>query len=113
MNLTQDLQRALEDARAIVRFRYPWWLRLFLMPGVAGVTLGRRIYLVDETRAERSIRHELAHVRQIARLGVLTFYWRWLREYVANRRRGLTSYQAYRQISFEVEAFAAEEGETI
>jgi len=52
-------------------------------------------------------------VRQIARLGVFRFYWSYLREYAANRRRGCSSAEAYRKISLEIEAFAAEGEETL
>ncbi|SRR5213593_1204835 len=112
MNLPQELQRDIDDSRATVRFGFPWWLRLFLMPGVAGITLGRRIYIDGSRDMTRSVRHELAHVRQIARLGLIRFYWRWTTEYAGNRCRGLSSDDAYRRISLEREAFAAE-GEEI
>lgn len=107
-----ELQRSLSDARAIVRFAFPWWLRPFLIRNVIGVTLGRRIYLareVGEEQLERFLRHELVHVRQIQQHGVLRFYCRYLIEYLANRRRGLSSAEAYRKISFEIEALASEE----
>jgi hypothetical protein len=112
MNVPEDLQRAINNARAIVRFGFPWWLRLFLLSDVAGITLGRRIYIDGSRDVVRSVRHELIHVRQIAELGVVRFYWRWVSEYVSNRRRGLPSEAAYRRISLEKEAFAAE-GEEI
>jgi len=48
------------------------------------------------------------HVQQIARLGIVRFYWRYLREYISLRRSGLSSAEAYQRISFETEAFAAE-----
>ena len=109
MTLSAESQRAVEEARAIVRRGYPWWLRLVLMRGVAGITLGRRIYLSDAVAdVEHVVRHELVHVRQIARVGFFTFYWRWISEYIANRRRGMSSDEAYRRISFEEEAFSAE-----
>lgn len=108
MSLPADLVQAIGDARAIVRYRYPWWLRLVLFRGVSGITLGRRIYLAEGADAVRSLRHELAHVRQIARVGLVMFYWRWAREYAANRFRGMSPDEAYRRISFEEEAFAAE-----
>jgi hypothetical protein len=75
------------------------------MRGVAGITLGRRIYVIDDA----TLRHELVHFRQIQRLGLFTFYWTWAREYVANRRRGMNSDEAYRRISLEREAFEAEQ----
>ena len=111
MMLRQDLADAAREARARVRFAFPWWLRPFLMRGVAGITLGRRIYLAPNLREEqvgRFVAHELAHVRQIARHGLLGFYWRYLLEYLRNRRRGMSSGEAYRAISFEMEALAAE-----
>ncbi|HEU4520455.1 MAG TPA: DUF4157 domain-containing protein, partial [Thermoanaerobaculia bacterium] len=83
-----------------------------LMRGVAGITLGRRIYVAPHVagkQLERLLRHELAHVAQIARHGLIAFYWRYIVEYVRHRRAGLSSAEAYRNISFEKEALAAEE----
>ncbi len=114
MQLPADIEQHVHEARAIVRFCYPWWLRPFLSGGVVAITLGRRIYL-DEGISDlpRLLRHELAHVRQVERLGIFRFYWRYLREYVANRRCGWSSAEAYRRISLELEAFAAEREETL
>jgi len=108
MNLPHDLQLAVDETRAIVRYRFPWWLRAVLLRGVAGITLGRRVYIGEGTDIIRSLRHELVHVRQIAQVGFFTFYWRWVAEYVRNRRQGMPSDEAYRRISFEEEAFAEE-----
>ena len=85
---------------------------MFLFRGVAAITLGRRIYVaagIAGPPLERLLRHELAHVAQIARHGLLMFYWRYVAEYVRHRRAGLSSIEAYRSISFEKEALAAEE----
>jgi hypothetical protein len=106
-----SLPAAITEAHAKVRHGYPWWLRLFLVRGVAAITIGRRIYVaadVAEQHLEQLLRHELVHVQQIARLGALRFYWRYLAEFVALRRRGLSAAEAYRNISFEMEALAAE-----
>lgn len=111
MTWGSDIQNAIAASRAKVRTRFPWWLRPFLMRGVLAITLGRRVYVaagVAEGEIEQLLRHELVHVQQIARLGVVRFYWRYFREYIALRRRGLSSAEAYQQISFETEAFAAE-----
>ncbi len=111
MKLSDDLQTAISNASARVHLPFPWWLRPFLMRGVIAVTIGRRIYLsaaMAEGHIEPLIRHELVHVRQIARLGLLRFYWRYAAEYISLRRRGLSSADAYRNISFEAEALAAE-----
>lgn len=110
--MNAEIEKAIAAARAKVRFRFPWWLRPFLMKGVVAITLGRRIYVTTDVAEElmnRFLRHELAHVRQINRLGLIRFYWRYFREYVANRGRGMSPSAAYRSISFEIEAIAAEE----
>ena len=112
MNLPRDLQLRVDVARAIVKTRFPWWLRPFLVRGVAGITLGRRIYL-EGGDLVRNLRHELVHVQQIRRLGLWRFYWSWIREYIAHRRRGLPPAEAYRSISLEREAFAAEAEEIL
>ncbi len=114
MNLPPDLQQSVDQTRAIVRFDFPWWLRPFLMRGVAGITLGRRIYLHSGVAdVWRLLRHELVHVRQIERLGAMRFYSTYVREYVHNRRWGLPPSEAYRRISLEIQAFAAEEEESV
>ena len=92
-----------------VRVGYPRWL---LLPrNVAALTLGRRIWIARELPAaelETLLRHELVHVRQMERLGVLPFLARYLGEYARNRFRRMGHDAAYRAISFEREAFAAE-----
>lgn len=100
--------------RARLRIGFPFWLRPWLA-GVAAITLGRTIY-VDRSYAsrpqdelDRLIRHELAHVRQAATLGLLRFLWRYAKEYVTLRLARVPAAEAYRRISFEVEAYAAEE----
>jgi hypothetical protein len=78
------------------------------------LTLGRVIYIApDAADIDRHIRHELVHVRQMSRLGVLRFLWRYMREYLGHRWRGLDSATAYRRISLEEEAFAAEGEESV
>ena len=106
------LQAAVAATGVRLRIGYPWWLRLVLIRGIAGITLGRRVYLasgIAGAALERLLRHELAHVHQIALHGLLRFYWRYVVEYVSLRRRGLPPAEAYRNISFEREALEAEE----
>ncbi|HEX3108656.1 MAG TPA: DUF4157 domain-containing protein, partial [Thermoanaerobaculia bacterium] len=82
--------------------------------GVAAITIGRRIWVDVGWASARPdglksvLRHELVHVRQMRDLGLLRFLWRYLREYFRNRLAGMSSGDAYRNISFEREAFAAE-----
>jgi hypothetical protein len=112
MNLPRAIEDAVADARAKVRLGYPWWLRFFLMRDVIAITLGRRVYVstrVAEARLERLLRHELAHVRQVNRLGLFVFYWRYLAEFARHFWRERSLNRAYAMISFEREAVAAEE----
>lgn len=98
----------MRSAGAIVRVGYPWWLRPFLHRRTIAITLGRRIYVAAGHATDALLRHELVHVRQAEQLGVPRFLWRYAAEYIRNRRRGMAHDDAYRAISFEAEAFAAE-----
>src|SRR5437763_4458605 len=105
-NVSEELGRALDEAGAIVRERFPWWLRPFVMRGVVAITLGRRIYMRDEIPAtghsiEPLLWHELTHVRQMRDHGLLRFGWRYLTEYFRNIRSGMDAGEAYRNISYE------------
>lgn len=94
-----------------VRNGFPWWLRPFLFNDVIAITLGRRVYLSPSLAGgerERVVAHELAHVAQIGRVGLLRFYGGYVIEYLANRRKGMTPHEAYRRISFEQEALIIE-----
>lgn len=81
---------------------------------VIGLTLGRTIYLAPrlleggDDAVERIVRHELAHVRQMARDGVAKFLVRYGVEYLVHRRAGLSHADAYAAIAYEREARDAE-----
>jgi hypothetical protein len=112
MNFSPHLDAVLTASRAKVRVGYPWWLRLFLARDVIAITLGRRIYvreMIGSISLERLLRHELAHVRQVDRLGLLVFLWRYVAEFARHWIRLRSSAAAYTAISFEIEARAAEE----
>jgi hypothetical protein len=103
----------MRSAEAIVRVGYPWWLRMFVHRRTIAITLGRRIYVAEGHDSDALRRHELVHVRQAGELGTLRFLWRYVAEYVRNRRGGMAHGDAYRAISFEAEAFAAEEDQPV
>lgn len=113
--ISDQLSGQLEKFGARVRVGFPWVLRPFLR-GFIGITLGRTIFLAPQILArgpealERTMRHELAHIGQIQRMGRLSFYWQYLREYLGLRLAGKTHIQAYDEITFEQEA-RAEAGE--
>jgi hypothetical protein len=74
-------------------------------PGAAAITIGRVISV--RTRAagnERVLRHELVHVEQWRRLGIVGFLRRYLGSYLRWRLRGHAHWDAYRHIDLEVEA---------
>lgn len=112
--LPSSLEEEAAAAGALVSMGFPRWMRPFLISGIIGITLGRHVYLSsrllewDERDLRRILRHELAHVRQVKQLGLIRFLFRYLEEYLGHRRDGLEIADAYRQISFEVEARNAE-----
>lgn len=111
----EELTKLVADNNAKLRVGYPWWLRPFLARNVVAITLGRRIYVLlpafllrPAVDVERLLRHELAHVRQVNRLGLPLFLIRYVWEFARNLWRERSIDRAYRQISFEIEAYAAE-----
>ena len=91
---------------AIERHRDHWrWIGGPVPPGADAITLGP---LICERRSSASsarlLRHELVHVRQWRRLGVLGFLRRYLGAYLRFRVRGYPHRAAYRRIPLEVEA---------
>lgn len=109
MNIPDPIHKRIEESGARVRVGFPWWLAPFLR-GILGITLGRTIYLAPhllergQQTVEATLRHELAHVRQQMRLGLVRFLYRYLAEYVRLRLARMTHQQAYEAISFEREA---------
>jgi hypothetical protein len=53
--------------------------------------------------------HEYIHWQQIKVFGFFNFYGLYVREYLRGRRKGLNHDQAYREISFEKEAYQQEQ----
>ena len=84
------------------------------MSGVAAITVGSRIYLdpsfadLSQDRARAILHHEATHVNQYRRHGFVPFLVRYVVEYLRNRIAGMSASEAYREISFEKEAFAEE-----
>jgi hypothetical protein len=77
----------------------------FVPPGFVGITIGSRIFLKKgHEQKQQLLAHELVHVRQWRELGALRFLSRYLSEYVRGIVRLRKVHEAYRAISFEVEA---------
>jgi len=77
----------------------------FLSPGADAMTLGR-IVLVRSGHgdSERLLAHELVHVQQWSRLGVVGFLGSYLAAYAQNLVRLRDHHAAYLAIPLEVEA---------
>jgi len=69
------------------------------------MTLGRLILIRRRCSEDpQLLRHEVEHVHQWRRWGVLGFLGRYLRDYAGWRLAGYPHWAAYRRIPFEIEA---------
>ncbi len=73
--------------------------------GVNGMTIGRYVLVSMKNPSRALLNHERIHVDQIKKVGFFKFYLTYLNEYLANRFKGLSHWDAYRKISYEVEAY--------
>ncbi len=81
------------------------WVGGPVPPGAAAITLGPLV-IVRRRAADdpHLLRHELVHVEQWRRLGVLRFLVRYLGSYLRWRLRAHDHHSAYLRIPLEVEA---------
>lgn len=76
----------------------------------SAITLGTKVYIRREFFDDDGhipldlVAHEVAHVVQFSRDGILTFLYYYLRDYMGGLLRGLSDSAAYRAIPYEVEA---------
>ena len=73
-------------------------------PGADGITLGRLVIVRRGAATPSLLRHELVHVRQWRRHGVVGFVVRYVGAYLVGRVRGLSHRSAYLRIPLEIEA---------
>ncbi len=84
---------------------YRVWIGGPVPRGADGITLGRLVILRRGAEGSAYLRqHELVHVAQWRRYGVIGFTVRYLASYVAGRLRGYPHRAAYRRIPLEIEA---------
>lgn len=72
---------------------------------VEGIVLYPYVFFAEKDPNHILINHEMIHIEQIKRIGVLRFYLSYMWQYFSNRLNGLGHYQAYMAISFEKEAY--------
>jgi hypothetical protein len=73
--------------------------------GSSGITIGRLVSVrTGREGNEKLLRHELEHVAQYRRHGVVGFLWRYVGAYLRLRLAGHDHRGAYRRIPFEASA---------
>jgi hypothetical protein len=86
------------------------WFRFFWAKGITAVAMPWGIYAhpdrLEEPAADlgRLVVHELAHIDQWRRLGMIGWSRAYLGDYLRGRRAGLGHWGAYRSIGLEEEA---------
>ena len=84
---------------------YWLWVGGPVAPGAAATTLGSVVLVRRRFAGDaRLIAHELEHVRQWRRFGLVGFSWRYLLPYLRGRLHGYPHWGAYRRVPFEIEA---------
>lgn len=90
----------------LITNKYNHWLPKLLK--ARGVTIGTTIYYAMSNPPSSLRKHEETHVQQYEEYGVIGYLWIYFRDYIKNRFSGMDRDTAYRNIPFEIEAFAAE-----
>jgi Domain of unknown function (DUF4157) len=87
---------------------YRLWVGGLIPPQADGITIGRTVIVrknvTQSPTFEQLLRHELTHVEQWQQLGYRRFLSKYVGEYLAGRRRGLSHHHAYLEISLERQA---------
>jgi hypothetical protein len=88
-----------------IRSRFDHWLPKLL--GVNAIVLYPFVLFgaQRENVARETIQHEFIHVRQVRARGWCRFYASYLAQYLLWRLKGKRHDRAYRNISFEIEAY--------
>jgi hypothetical protein len=101
-----------------IRWRFNSWIAKKLK--VDAITIYPFVFIAAPRRTAESglggfisekatLCHEFVHVRQIEELGWLKFYFKYLWEFFVNYRESGDWDWAYRNISFEIEAYRIQE----
>lgn len=83
-----------------------WLFKLPLLKRYSAIVLGRRCFIKHSTYSEELLRHELVHQEQMDRVGMFSFYFIYLKDYLINLVRYRNHDIAYSEIPFENEAYA-------
>ena len=77
----------------------------FLWGNIAGITLFPFIFVIDKYASKKLINHEKIHLRQQVEMLIIPFYVVYLLEYIIRLFKHASHRKAYRNISFEREAY--------
>lgn len=94
------------------RLRKVWAFKGSFIPKILkvdAIVLWPFVLFADKRPSLTTVAHEYIHIKQIWRDGAITFYFWYIIEYLVGRLDGLSHYAAYRQISYELEAFQNQE----
>lgn len=84
------------------------WIGGPVPPGYSAITVRSTIIVRKRCADDLALLgHELVHVDQWRQHGTVRFLWRYLGDYLRLRRQGHDHHEAYRNIPFEAEAYAA------
>jgi len=83
---------------------YRLWVGGPVPKGADGITLGSLVIVREGKGSPYLLRHEMVHVRQWRRYGVVGFLVRYAGHYLLWRMRGKDHKGAYRRIPMEIEA---------
>lgn len=89
-----------------------WFFKFWPLSRYEAITLPWGVYFkhsFEETEPS-TINHEMVHLEQIEKLGMIKFYFLYLKEYFMNLIKYRNHTKAYENISFEIEAYAREAG---
>jgi hypothetical protein len=88
--------------------KYSHWLfKLPLIRNYSAICIGRTIYFRDakEDISPVLMKHEMVHIEQMDRVGIVSFYLIYIRDYVKNLIKYRDHWKAYYNIPFELEAY--------
>jgi len=85
----------------------PIFVRLITGNFARAITLYPFVFVRNSRDAQDEVllNHERIHLRQQREMWIIPFYYSYLWEYFCGRKAGLNHEDAYRQISFESEAY--------
>mgnify|MGYP000754129952 CR=1 FL=1 len=88
--------------------KYNHWLPKLI--NANAIVINKKIYFAmsKEKVSDRLLKHEQEHIKQQEEEGFLSFLFNYIKEYLGNRLDGMKHYEAYYNISYEVEARKAE-----